>query len=815
MEDGQGNNGDDTSPKKSIRGGTKLAKEGHLDFLYDLHIEGVPLPQNEMEALRKNGYFREDRRINKKEDVLEPQQEKEVPLREDKLLKKTDDQKHFDTFIDIIEEKDDDEEDTDGTDNTKTSVISDTQLEKRRQEHGYIFEGRKKNITNKDWLPQPLEGEVYEKPFVEWIDSINAGFNNRGRYRKFTLYVQQAYEWLSDGLSAADFYEEDAKEEYMMEELRRCSINSLYFLNKYIYYKDTVVKSGQTKYIAAPAHEIESYLNDCGYSTGEAKPRQMAMTTTKMALKLASIVFKRNYYMKFITEDEKKAEEIFEDKLKYPFSQLPEWMKPNVLNERENFFKLGDKESKGDRDGVNSTIRVAIPKRTVIAGGSPDEVDIDEAGNIGLLTEMLDNQRPTRLWFNPETKKLEVKRKVNFFGTGGETDRGGKAFEIQMLSLMRQWQQRNFNAYIVPVFFSWHARPGATQADYDREYALAYSDNGPDAEKTKREFHQSWPNSLADVFRTSANTLVDEAFIEANVKRILEAQQKMGHPVITHGYFEPIFDESVPADSNSDLPFKVIGAEFIPTEDLDPRSTTMIFQHPKRGWKNRYFQGTDPIDTIAGTSNFASAIWDKHYQTLSAVVDFRVSNIEYVFQQSMLLGLYYDVMKDVKDGVQELIESNRGTAYTLYKKNKGFLNNMVLNSEMEVRLMTANNTSQNEGIGIDNKGNRNITIISYMREMNNYCAQNFYIPKYFEQLRTFVCHVTDGGRDTWGPMNKKYFKDDILFGAVFSYICAEIVYKDLRPIDTQNEVKRRVVTEHRLIYDSNMNQRRITIKKRV
>jgi len=33
-------------------------------------------------------------------------------------------------------------------------------------------------------------------------------------------------------------------------------------------------------------------------------------------------------------------------------------------------------------------------------------------------------------------------------------------------------------------------------------------------------------------------------------------------------------------------------------------------------------------------------------------------------------------------------------------------------------------------------------------------------------------------------MNKKYFKDDTLFSTVFSYICAELCFYDLEPINT-------------------------------
>jgi len=444
--------------KSNNRGGSRIIKEGHLDFLFSLYKDGAPLSESDIAKLKTNGYIQDE----KKEKVIK---ELEIPINFHKLSVTNDTQKEFDSSIDIIID--------DGTEKDVKLIITDTELDARRKKHGYIFEGRKTPITKEEWLPNSTN--EHDEEFVEWIDSINLGFNNRKNFRKLNLYTQQAYTWLQENKSYTDFDNEEEAEDYMMNELHRCAENALYFMNKYIFYKDTNVKSGQSKYVANAAHEIMCYLDDCGYSTVEAKPRQMAATTTKMALKLRKVVFLRNYFMKFITEDDKKAQEIFEDKLKYPFSELPYWMKPNVLNERDNFFKLGQKESKGDRDGVNSTIRVVPPKRTAIAGGSPDEVDIDEAGNIGLLTEMIDNQRPTRLWFNPVTKKIEIKRKINAYGTGGLMDKGGKAFETLMLTLMKQWADRDFGAAIVPIFFSWHARPGVDQEIYDSEKKQAYA----------------------------------------------------------------------------------------------------------------------------------------------------------------------------------------------------------------------------------------------------------------------------------------------------------------------------------------------------
>ena len=62
----------------------------------------------------------------------------------------------------------------------------------------------------------------------------------------------------------------------------------------------------------------------------------------------------------------------------------------------------------------------------------------------------------------------------------------------------------------------------------------------------------------------------------------------------------------------------------------------------KKGWRYRYFQGTDPIFSESGHSKMASAIWDSHHQTISAHVNFRVEDYRYCYLQTLLLGLYYD-----------------------------------------------------------------------------------------------------------------------------------------------------------------------------
>ena len=251
-----------------------------------------------------------------------------------------------------------------------------------------------------------------------------------------------------------------------------------------------------------------------------------------------------------------------------------------------------------------------------------------------------------------------------------------------------------------------------------------------------------------------------------------------------HGYLEPEFDISKPADENSDVPYKIIGATFIPTEDGDPRASCTIFMHPKKGWINRYYSGTDPVSSDNGYSLMSTSIWDNHYHTVPAIVNYRDSNHKYTFLQCVLLGLYYDVTNNAKGGPPELVEANIGLAYVNYKENKGFYKSFVYKTELPHALQGGGHM-----IGVDNKGVRNKFIIDKMYEMFASYGDNIYLQTPFNQLRTFVCNITASGNETWGTADPKKYHDDVLFSMVFAYICS-LCYEHLKPTEITSEAKK-------------------------
>ncbi len=745
--------------------------ESHIDFLYELYTNGIPLEPKDFQLLIDKG------RISK------PTGKK--------------------TFIhDAIQRKPTQEE----LEVTTTSPI--TPQKKEKILRSYNVSG--KEPQKSDWMPDHIINHSQE--FIDWIDSINAGFQSRIDYSKFEIYKFQADGWYNENDSIVNYDEEESKYQYAMQEFRRCSINSLYAANKYYYLKDPLIDGGKLKFYASDSYEhqrIVCYLLDCGYSLIIGKPRQPGLTSMVSIIAMNRIVSRKNYFIKFITEDLKDTgHEIFEDKLKFAFYSLDDWFipatngVPDVLNDRDNLFRVGRKGQKGRIHGLNSKIQVVAPSKTAINGGTPPFVLVDEIGSIPILTEMLNEGRPTMFRRNRITGEMELRGQLCLFGTG-TTSKGGAAFEAEWKRFMGLWKDHEFSSGIIPLFFDWTTR--CDEAEYLRQkkyyYGSRATDENIDVETSKVQFHQHFPTYPADMFSTTQKLLASRDFIDRNIKKC-EGIDPIAKP--QHGYFEPIVDKTKPMGENSDIPYAVTGAKWVPTEEYAEGSSTIIFMHPQRDWIYRYYGGTDPIASDTGTSKMSFVVWDKYYNTVSCVVNIRRSNDpDYSFQQCMLASMYYSLQP--KKAIPELIEKNIGLAYKNYRITHNTHHQLLFNAQ----LLPVYQSGEKSSIGIDNKGVRNQNIIKKMQELVNNFGDKIYIPVIFEQLRTFSCNTTRSGIDRWGTIDHRYYFDDVLFAMTFSYICAESVQKTPKYLgDIENNTKTIWVNT----YDSNWNMIRKQIR---
>ena len=660
-----------------------------------------------------------------------------------------------------------------GLPGTKAESSIAAKLEKRWEDYmnPFLDSGnyhmQKSNITKSDWLPESVLKHSPE--FVHWINSMTYGyFPNKADYKKFTLYKVQAYRWLSDNDNITMHHTEDAKRAYKHQEFDRCDINSLYFVNKYGELKEGDISSGYVKYEAREHHAVICYLFDCGYNVIGGKGRQIGWTSIMGLLALKKMIFQPNYYIKFVTEDKDTGEEIFGDKIKYPFGAIPRWMAPKVKSDSGTRFWLSDKLKKGEKGYPNSRIDVVAPKKTAINGGSPQLALVDEIGNIGILGAMLNEARPTMFWNNPKTGKYELKRQVMLWGTGGEMDKGKGAYEKEWYRILSLWENKQYDNGFVPLFFSWHCR--FDKKEYEKEKSWYYGARAMkediDLETSKTQFHQHYPSSFRDMFLTTASTLVARDIIENGIDRCKKLTPKQ-QPI--YGYFEPIFDEMDAMPPESDTPYRIVGARFIPVDDEEDykKASVCIFHMPQDGWMNRYWQGTDPIATETGHSKFSSSIWDEYLKTIPAILNYRRQHDhKYTFLQAILLGLFYDTAPGIKRGIPELVEANIGTNYTDYKESKGFYSSLVFNSQLPPKVAGGARL-----LGIDNKGTRADGIIDYMTELIRTYHDRIYMSVVFDQLTTFVQKMTATGKESWGVMNKLMHYDDVLYSVTYAYIC--------------------------------------------
>lgn len=739
----------------------KIVSEGHLDYLEHLYNLGHKLENDQMVVLYKGG------KLSTKDtnyEILALQEKKALKNEELHQGNKTQHEFEADKLITIV-----DEDELDKRWTSRVTSISSEDAYDRLQE-GALFHYRSdREIVKKDWMPDSVV--EHKQDFVLWINSINSGFQGMIKFDKFRKYCQQAKNWIDEPRTSESEMDMDTLIEYRKREIKRCKENTLYFLDRYLMLKEGDNKTGDMKYLSKPAHKVICYLMDCKYSLMVGKGRQMAASSTFGGCALAKILFNRNFFLKFIAQDDEKGQEIFNDKIKYPFSNIPNWMMPTVSNDRDGLLRFRAKgKRKGEKKGLNSSIQVVAPSVGAINGGSPQCVFVDEAGYIGMLGKMIKEARPTMFLTDPETGKLKMTRQIVIWGTGGteegEVKRKTKSYEVEYFNCVSHWEKKDYNFGIIPIFFDWTARPGITKKMYLSE-KRSYTVEGPEKESSLIQFRQHYPSTIKDMFLTTGKLLVDATWISEQMDKIRESASAFK---TKRGYFEPVFDTTSPTDEGSDVPFKIVGSTFVPLDDtVDDmsRASVEIFIEPDRQWRNRYYQGTDPIANDTGYSNMSSAIFDAHYNTISAVVNYRVSDVKYTFLQVLLLGIYYNTDPNRK-AAPELLESNIGTSYAHYKEMKGFFNSLVHRKELPDHLQGGGSL-----IGIDNKGNRAVAIINKMHDLVKAYGRKIYIMDFFRQLETFTCTVSAKGAITWGVSDKRQFQDDVLYSCVFAYICKE------------------------------------------
>jgi hypothetical protein len=412
---------------------------------------------------------------------------------------------------------------------------------------------------------------------------------------------------------------------------------------------------------------------------------------------------------------------------------------------------------------------------------------------------MLIEGRPAMFEKGPDGK-LRMTRQLSCWGTG--VPKRNTSFKREWYRMSNMWEQRKFYSGIVPIFFDWTTR--CSQEEYNQ--AKEYYENerskreGIDSEKSKVQFRQHYPTTPEDMFLETEKTIVSREWIDLQVKPIDKVPAELKS---RYGMFEPIFDTNKPENENSDVPFKIIGANWVPLDIEDDRVSTILIAHPYKSWVNRYWQGTDPINSLTGSSKMSSAIWDKQFNTPVAVVNHRHKyDPKSSYLQCLLLGLYYDT-REKKKGITELVEANIGNDYSNYKDAKGFMDSLMYNSELPAYLQSGDKRK----IGLENYTHTNSAILNKLREVLSVYGDRICLEELFIQLKTFVSKVSATFKETWEAIDKRYYFDDIIFSITYSYICS-LSFPEKYPYEiTSEEMKFKKVWKD--VHDAQGNLNRV------
>ena len=644
---------------------------------------------------------------------------------------------------------------------------------------GIVSEG----VKTTDWKPSHPEFQ-YPKEFVSWIDSINSGWQNMIRHKPFDLYCKQAEEWMAEESEITDFNNEEDQFDWLLNEIQKCKDNTLYFCNKYGYIKEDKAPdgSGAIRYQAWNAQKVLLFLFDCNYSMMIGKARQIGFTTTMCLAGMKRVNLGKSYFIKFVTHSKEKGIEIFRDKVKWTYAKMPTHIAQEVKNWTDqvmNFDKKGDR--KGREEGGASRFQVDSPAIDAINGGSPSAVFIDEIGLFDIFGEMMREGRPALFKFNPDTGKMTMQQQFIAWGTGGEMDKGGSVFESEFKMCLKQWKEKNYEYGVIPLFFNAYARRGVNNQHIQNERKAYLALEGTKkGEVAKVQFHQHYPITIDDMFIRKSKTLVP---IHTCNRRLNEIYGN--DAPLEYGYFEPIMDMSSPTP---DLitEYRIIGAKWVPTESRENVSTTaLIIHHPPQGdiWKNRWYQGTDPINSETGHSMMCSAIWDAYTNTVSSVVFHRDRKFKFTYLQVLLQSLYYDQQK--KGGVKELVENNIGDMHIDFQEIHGFKHKFTSNAQLPEYF----HTHGGKWFGISNKANTAPRIMAKTEEMLDAYGDRIDIPWIWEQLKTFVekdLKSSNSHRQTrYQAADARYDYDDAIFAITFAYINA-VAHAKYEPENIKN-----------------------------
>lgn len=646
------------------------------------------------------------------------------------------------------------------------------------------------DITRDMWSLDIYKEDDYRYPdeFRNWILSMYDGFDKRISFERFEIYRHQAMCWENDRENYSSTWDEEDRLDFIRVERKKILENSLYAANRHGKLKmisETGDGNSFKRYKAWEAQEVLLYLFDCYVNYLAAKARQIGGTTTLCIPAIMRTMLTKGYFTKLVAQKGEKSKEIFNDKVKFPLSKFSEYLMPSISSDSSSQFEFKYKgDGKGRAKGSDSMFKVEAPAPDCINGGSPNLVLLDEIGLNDMFGEIVAQGRPTLFAYDAETGKQKMQRQLVGWGSGGDMMAGGAAFESEFRPLLKAFQERDYSEKIIPVFLNAFARKGFNKKMYEDEKKVYYAKKKiVGKEDPKIVFQQSYCITLDDVFLLSSDTIIP--VIE--ITNLLDRANKKKK--VVRGIFEPIFDTSVSYGEAKDVPYKIVGAKFIPCSDDDimqglyTSCVHMIEQpcHHQEGvnrcfYDNRYYQGIDPIITSSGLSDMAGCIWDALDMSPKCVVAFKHPDYRFCYLQVLLQNLYYSNTENgMAKGIKALVEANVGGEYINYAKDHGYKNVLIRNDRLPEILHT-----KSQEYGMWKETNKVKYLLNFLERMLSLYRDRNDLPIFFEQLKTFVRKKTTQNI-AYGPQNDRFHRDDVIDAVLYSYI-AFLCYENTIPV---------------------------------
>lgn len=648
-------------------------------------------------------------------------------------------------------------------------------------------------IGPEHWTP-PGAPEELPPEFIKWCLSINPRFDAMVPYKPFFMYCEAARRWNAEPTTIEKFTPNSQEWiDYGLRDMHRCAANKLYGLDRYTTIKEDGA-SGRRNYKASTPQAMIAYIKSLRVSAIIKKGRHAAISSTFNALNVFDIMLSPSYKGALITDDvETTAKALFQDKFMSSLTNMPSWFRPEdkhnhiAQSTTDRIILQFGKKTAGKADKKKQTAEYSIVSGKdpqAVNGMTLTELDIDEAQNVSNASVIVEERRPQQ-WAEVNGK-MRLVRVTYLWGTGNAKGKHSKEFDDEYQKVKSQMEQGKNTGGWVALFLDGFCRPGVDKDHYFAEWErIASEENSKTSTSQDRKliFASRFPLTDEDATAQNTDTILPVHIIKAHRDRIITRLKGR----LRHGRFKEDFDLSQPLPPGSEYPFFVRGATFEEDHSGDPELSpvTMLFDR-EQGWRDNYFQGTDPIQSYTGRSKMASNIIAAsahriltpegrtlHLPASVCWISMRHPNPSINYKQVKLMGMYYaNTGYPEQRACPELVEWNQGHDYVRFCEGPHILlgDSIVHNSELPPIYQDG---GKHPGMLMTSitKGHVHADIIRF----NDECGHNEYSLQYYAQLATMKQTEHDG-KIKFGTMDADRFNDDLVFAKTFSYIRMKMSY---------------------------------------